>query len=483
MSNTNPRQVKLKRCSVWSPLLHLRATNVNDQAEIRANGIDISSTVLSIDIFESIFQNTITAKIRVVETHGYPEYFPLTGTEFIDIEYMIRYRDADQTFRRLFRIRRIIDQTFPKNEERSYTIELVTPEYFNSLSSRMTKKFTNTTCLDAVTEIMKTHLFVPPEKLKTTIFEKTAGTIDVVIPNYTPLQAINFFSLLALTDTQNPESNFVFFETMDGFYFTSIRKLILDGKAQAKSSSAKNEIPKFVVNANKLTGSPQITDRDAFNSIIGLHQDEVFDVLKDVTTGMLRSKMLHLDFFARKWNEEDTRYTQTFDKTTHLDDYPVYPKNFDQSVNRNVKLFVVPTNTSIAKSEYVAKSGDAITPQRMYESIVLRNRQMKEIQHLRTLVEVPGQPGLRAGSVVNLVYPSSRAIQDASDNPSTGNLPQTPTPYHSGLHLVTHVRHSLAQVSRGVMEYRMHIEATRDSFGSPLIGFTEKPTDVDGKAH
>jgi hypothetical protein len=500
--NTNPRQVKLKRCSVWSPLLSARATNAIDRGIVDREGIDISANVLSIDIYESIFQNTISARLEIRETHGYVEYFPLTGTEFIDLQYSVIYESKERTYRRLFRVQRIIDQSFPKNEERSYTIELVTPEFFNSVSSRITKKFKDITCVDAVKEIMKEHLKVPDSKLNEAVYETTVGTIDVVIPNYTPLQAINFLSLLSLTATQNPESNFVFFETMDGFYFTSIRKLIADGKKAAKDYDAAGgtnwrntltlnydpnkppkAIPKFVVSANKMTGSPKISDREAYNSIIGLHQDEVFDSLKDAVSGMLRSKMLHLDFFGRKWNEEDSRYTQTFKKTTHLDDYPVYPENFDQSVSRNVKLFIVPTNTTVAKSQYVAKAGEQITQQRMYESIVLRNRQMKEIQHMRTLIEVPGQPDLRAGSVVQVVYPSSRAIQGASDNPSMGNIPQSPTPFHSGLHLVTHVRHTLTQVSRGVMDYRMHIEATRDSFGAPMAKYEEKTTDVDGKAN
>lgn len=478
VSSTSPRQVKLTKCRIFSPTLHLQAP-AGEQQRVKEEGVDIIPYVKSLDIFESIFQNTISGRIDIQETHGLPEYLPLTGTEYVDVEFMIDYLGEERVFRRVFYLRRIINQSFPRNERRVYSIELVTPEYLNSIATRISKRYRDQTCMDAVKDVMRNYLKVPDNQLKSTRFEETSGTIDAVIPNYTPLQAVNYLSLLALTKSSFPESNFVFYETLQGFFFTSIRKLILDGKTLDTNANA---IPVFTVNANELTSGTGIDERDAFNSIIHLHQDQLFDIVNDINSGMLRSKMLHLDFFARKWNEEDTRYTQTFDRTTHLGAYPVYPRNFDQRVSRNVKLFIVPTNISTANSSYISQTGDTVTPQRMYEALVLRNRQLNEIQHLRTVLEVPGQPQIRAGAVVRINYPSSRAIDDVHDNPHSGNIPQVPSRYHSGLHLVTYVRHHLSQRSLGVMEYTMHIEAARDSLSAPLIDYKANPSDVDGKA-
>ena len=190
--------------------------------------------------------------------------------------------------------------------------------------------------------------------------------------------------------------------------------------------------------------------------------------------------MLHLDFFARKFSEVDSRYTETFKtfKDDHLEEYPLYPDNFDQSVDRNTKLFTVLSNTSSSKSAYRLENEGPTSPNRIYEAVVLRNRQLREIQHLRTLLEVPGRPNLRAGTVIILNYPSTRLLVDAHPNLSAAAI-QPPTPFHSGRDLVTAVRHNLVQISTGVMEYRMHIEATRDSLSSPLIPYPEDTTDVD----
>ena len=308
----SPRQVKFRRCSVFSPTLHLRAA-ADQQANVKQNGIDISSNVMSLDIYESIFQNTLTATLRIRETHGFAEYFPLVGTESILIEFVVDLHGDEVPFRRMFRIHRLGDQTFPKNEERVYTIELVTSEFIRSVSSRVLRRFQHVTCLDAVQSILTNELGADQTRLRPEFLEDTSGTIDIVIPNYTPLQAINFFATLALTKDTPNESNFFFFETLEGFHFESVRQLI-----QHSAGTALDNLITYEVNANKLTGGIRIADEEAYNSIIGLHQEQTFDLLADIASGMMRSRMLTLDVMARKWDEIDTRYTESFKQTTHL---------------------------------------------------------------------------------------------------------------------------------------------------------------------
>jgi len=464
-SETAPRQVKLKQCSILSPLLDQRATNAEDAKKLREFGIDIRGAVLSINIYESIYDNTISASIVLEESDAYPELFPLVGQESVFLAFTVDYLGEVREFARTFRIRRLGDQTFAKNEKRNYTLDLVTPEFFTSLSSRMMKSYKQQTCSEAVRDIMTNRLQIDATRIMR--IENTDLKISAVIPNYTPLQAINFFATLGLTKGKQ-ESNFLFYETLEGFFFVSVASLI---------DPTVGFVAEYNVNANKMTGQDKISEIEAYNSIIGLHQEQSFDVLMDITTGMMRSKMLHLDFFARTWKEEDSRYSESFKKTTHLDKYPLYPDNFDQSVNRNVKLFIVPSNISSAGSKYALSAGEQIDENRLYEAIVLRNRQLREIRHLTTLLSVPGRPNVRAGSVINLNYPATRALAGVSGNPNAAP-PAVPTPYYSGRHLVTSVRHVLTQTTLGAMEYTMHLEAARDSFGAPLAAYADDPQDA-----
>lgn len=465
--STQPRQVRLLKCAIASPGLDQRAGSAEDAATLRTYGFDIMAYVQKIDIYENIFDNTISGSITLLENIGLIEYLPIIGVESVVVAFSVENENGDpKTFTRAFRVSKVSDIAYPRHDYRLYTLNLVTNEYVLSLSSRICRAFTNTTTRDAVRDVLTHDLSIDPKRIITD--ERTHDKVSVVVPNYTPLQAINYFVVLSQTD-EKKESNFLFFETLDGFHFTSVSRLIQNGLTQS-------DVRTFEVNPGQVTAS-FVTDEIARNAIKRIHQDQTFDLLSDITGGTLRSKMVYFDFLARKVeNSEDSRYTDTFKKTTHLDKYPVYPENYDLSVSKDVRLFTVPSNAFSAQSKYSKSKGENPVEQRLRESIVLRNRQLREIRHVQTLVDLPGQPDLRAGSVVNVLYPSSRALEGQNVNINTPVYTQG-TPYFSGKHLVTSVHHILASKGGDQMEYRMNIRVCKDSFGAPLIGTSNE----DGK--
>ena len=456
MSGFDPRQVSLTHCVLLSPL--------------RPDAVDLAPYVQRLEIFENIFLNTVSGNITLMENIGLPEYFPIIGVETISILFTVQdENDAEQKFSKNFRVIKIHDITYPRNDLRLYTLELATHEFVTSVSSRISRVFSNTTCQQAIQTVLTQDLKVTANNI--IMIEPTFGKVNVTVPNYTPLQTIDYFTLLSQTVSTPHESNFLFFETLDGFYFTSISKLIQDGKAQIAAGS---HVP-FKLNASALS-QPNVSDEAVRSGLIRLHQDQTFDLLMDIAGGMLRSKMVHFDFVARKVVEQfDSRYTDSFQKTKHLANHPVYPQNYDQTVGRNARIFSFPSNVWTANSSYVKNAKTETDEQRMFEAIVLRNRQLREIQHLQTLIDIPGRPDLRAGTVIDLWYPSSPELEETTA-PNTESVAANPTPFHSGLHLVTAVRHILTIQTGGEgMEYRMHVRVCRDSFGHALPGFANDP--------
>lgn len=447
---TAPRQVRLLSCSIHTLGIE--------------QGLSLMPYVQKIDIFESIFTNTLSGTLLLLENVGLVELVPIVGAEIVRLSFSVDDGEGtEQTFEHSFRVTKVHDMSYPRHDFRLYTIELATHEFVQSISSRICRTYRNISCGDAVQDILKLDL---DAKLLT--YEPTFETVTVTIPNYTPLAAINYFTMLAQTNSTPHESNFLFFETLKGFHFTSIKRLIDEGKTA-------NTIPQFMVNPAAATGGTS-EDADVRNAMFRIHQNQTFDLLVDIAGGMLRSKMVHFDFFARKLeNEADSRYTESFKKTTHLDKHPVYPENYDQTVSKNTRIFTVPSNLWTANSSYI-KSIEQDTPQQlMSEAIVMRNRQLKEVVHLQTLVDMPGHPNLRAGSLATLLYPSTRPLQDQDASMSTP-IYEHPTPYHSGLHLITSVHHILTMRKSGQMEYRMNLKACRDSLGSPLVKAREDTT-------
>lgn len=463
---TLPRQVRVNSCYLYSPGMELRVPLAQQQA-VRERGINIFPYIQKIDLYESIFDNTLSGAITLMENEGLVEFIPIVGVERVFLSFSVYapyLKNGAQTFGREFQVTKVSGLSYPKHDYRLYTLNLATPEFVNSLSARISRPFNAMTCAEGVLEVLSRDLNVSVDRIVN--IEQTDGALNTVIPNYTPLQAINYFALLAQTVDRPRESNYLFFETLEGFHFTSISSLIKQGHA-APTLKTLN------VNPGMVSVRPKVTIDQMQNTIDRLHQEQTFDLLMDIGSGMLRSEVVHFDFLARQYKSTDSRYTKTFKDTTHLDKYPVYPENYDQALTPSVRTFTVPSNFWVAQSDYAKQKGEEIPEQRMREAIVLRNRQLREIKHIETLLTLPGQPGLRAGSVVIVNYPSTRLLQgsDAQDNAAERELP---TPYHSGKHLVTEVHHELSQQAPGAFEYTMTIKVNRDSLGAPLIGMREQ---------
>lgn len=475
-SKTSPRQVRMQYCSIFSPGMELRAETTKDAEALKSQGLSLLGYLQDITLYESIFDNTISGHITLLENVGLVELLPVVGVEVVHIGFsVLDDHGEEQKFARGFRVARVRDVSYPRHGFRMYTLDLVTNEFVVSLSSRISRPFEGKSCADAVRTIMTQDLGINTDKTFVAI-EPTFGVMNAVIPNYTPLQAINYFTMLAQTVKAPHESNFLFFETLDGFFFQSVSSMITLGKVGTDLRDAKivgpsrpHEVKTFRFDPGAITGGP-VEDKIVRNALLRMHQEQTFNLLEDITGGLFRSKMVHFDFLARKLAvEEDSRYTETFKKTTHLDKHPFYPNNFDLAVSKNTRIFTFPSNAWASKSQYL-KSIEPQPDQNMWQAIVLRNRQLREIQHLQTLIDTPGHPELRAGKVIDVQYLPTHALQGSGDKSASSSGRGDPTPYYSGHHLITSLKHSLKLRGGMHFEYRMHMRVCRDSLSAPLIG-------------
>jgi hypothetical protein len=458
------RQVQLTACTILS-------NNIADQFP---NGLDIIKSVQRIDVYESIFQNTISGSIAVTENVGWVEGVPFVGIEFVYLSFSIISEGETKSYNRLFRVTKVHEQTYLRYDLRTYTIEFVTSEFFASASKRISRRF-QMSCGEAVQSIVENDLrdktissnayapFVSPSPLP------TWGQVDIVIPNYTPLRAINYFATLSLEAEDRNSGGYLFFETLDGLHFTSIRRLIASGKTKT--------VPTIQVHtALKNTSGDNVdTERDA---IFRIHQEQTFDLLGGVASGLYRSRALHFDLLSNKFvsGPDDTSYTESFKQSAHLNKYPLFPEYFDENeFSPNIRQFVVPTNIwSTANLKSVVGKTAYQNEQLMHESVTARNRQLKELRQLETLLELPGQPNIHAGSVINVVYPPTRPMAGNDTSTQSSGPPIDGSP-HSGYHLVASVHHIIVVKSSGDYDYRMSLRVVNDSLNRPLRVKSAKP--------
>ena len=146
-------------------------------------------------------------------------------------------------------------------------------------------------------------------------------------------------------------------------------------------------------------------------------------------SGLYRSRALHFDLLSNKFvsGPDDTSYTESFKQSAHLNKYPLFPEYFDENeFSPNIRQFVVPTNIwSTANLKSVVGKTAYQNEQLMHESVTARNRQLKELRQLETLLELPGQPNIHAGSVINVVYPDRKSTRLNSSHMSESRMPSS----------------------------------------------------------
>ena len=458
------RQVQVTSC-------HILTQNVASEPTNPHGTVDVLSAVQRIDLYESVFQNTISGNVVLTESIGLVELLPMVGIEYLYLQFVVTGTTGkNKTYARLFRITKVHDQAFPRHDLRTYVVEFATPEFVNSVSKRISRRFKNMTCADAVQEIVEKDLhhkdvskqmfsqFVSPSPLP------TWGNIDVTIPNYTPLRAINYFAMLSLEDKDQYSGGYIFFETLDGLHFTSITSMY---------AAMKDTKPHTIqVNHGNFSAHSELAnDR---NAIFRIHQEQTFDLLAGITSGFYAARVFSFDLLAQLFrgrgsavgaiDQTDSLYTDTFEKTNLRNPdpnalHPLFPKYFEKEFSPNVRQFMVPTNIwSTAEASTPAGKDSLEDEQLMHKSVAIRNRQLREIQQIETLVELPGQPGIHAGSLVNLEYPMTQPL-------SRINATRTP---HSGVHLVTSVHHTLVIKTDAEFDYQMSLRVAKRTLNRPF---------------
>ena len=206
----------------------------NDKQRI----VDIKSGVVAIDYYEDIFSPTVTAKIYVINAGNTiaPEDgtakqsiyngLPLRGGERVALKIAAnsttnRPLDFSSANNTLY-VSGISD-VVTEGQRETFTLNLVSREALTNETARVGKKFkVDSTINTSVSEILSKYL-------KTT----KIGTIDATKNGYGFIGNLRkpFTVLISLASKAvSPETNmagFLFYQTVDGFQFRSIDKLIM----------------------------------------------------------------------------------------------------------------------------------------------------------------------------------------------------------------------------------------------------------------
>ena len=318
---------RLKELSIHSPS--------NDQAQL----LDTPSAFVELNIYEDLFSNVLKGTYTFLDTQGLAESIPIIGDETLIISFLTPGGEgtqtdvassnlssqtaSEETVKQRFKVYDCVEIGL-EEKGKIYQLYFVSEEYMFSSKTKVSKGY-KTTYSNIVKDVLKkVNNNMRADLAKKYFIEETATPQNVIIPNWEPLQAINFCASRSLsadiedqeqtdaTPNQSPRplgSLFVFYEKLGtGFFYESIESMIIKQKNL-------NQIPLFQY-APKLAGDRSTNVGFGYSAVDKYEIKSSFKTLESLNHGLFGSKLIAYDPIRMKYDEIKFDYYRQKNNTT-----------------------------------------------------------------------------------------------------------------------------------------------------------------------
>ena len=454
----------------------------------KSRNLDISDLVIELNVYESIYKQSLTGSIVVLDSIDLMQEIPLTGNERISFRMQSARGTIDasaDTGHPMYIYKMTDKQRVGEGIDR-YTLHFCSREMLRSIRTRVSHADEG-----PIDEIVS-RIFTDKQGLdsrKRLHFEPTRNSDKYTFPNLRPLDAIAMLSNKALSE-HGKSAGYYFYETTQGYYFRSYENMVGIHSRMARPAAEKYDHKvrnSTVGNRSNGEGGPRDGGNpggnpnaknifDDFRSVDSYSFINTYDSAAHQATGTYASHMIMHDFYTKTYQEVDFNYHDNYNEELHTDSFrqnkpynerfPIStaPIDYDQlSVSDYPKsrISLLPTSRFL-HNEDTGIFG--VQPQSEGLLEAKRVSQQNSIANgIKLEMIVPGQCQLVAGDVIDfdLRTLSKQKLLPGSDTKDVN---------HAGRYLITTLRHTFKPVIR---QYQCHMKCVKDSL------FNELPNDDD----
>ena len=407
---------------------------------------DILPVVQDIVIFESIFTQSITGIITILDTTDLVNNGPIIGEEKLQIKLLTpQVNEKPDT---------IIDYTktpldiykiggLRGDGEKASVLSLhfASQEVYKNAISKISRSYKGS-CSDIVDKIFRDKEYLDSDKEIT--IEETNGLRKIVFPSMKPFKAIDMLCRQSNSKNFKDSPSYLFYETTKGYNFRSI-----DGLCSQE--------PKMTYEENV----PDRVEGGVKNIDVNLRTINEFAVIgprntnDNIYEGMLSSNIKIHDIYNKKINYFTYNYFDEFDKDIHLEDKPYISESKDKLSNKgladysNAMNFV--TITSNGKS-FDEPDNYPYAPDDLEKIVMRRNSRLRQFQNSITLnMMIPGNTFIKAGDVLEIKIGASSTVTDRTNDPN-----------YTGKYLITKIRHNFNN-SKTDVRHTINMTVVKDS--------------------
>jgi len=436
---------------------------------ITGNVLDLQNQVQYIDIYESIFSNSLSGSITILDVDNIAANGPIIGQEFMSLKLTTPNLDNQQIdfTDTTFCIYKIISRTSASISAQIMTLSFTTPEALRDKRTRVSKSYTDDIS-NIVSNILKDQRYINTNK--NIFIEPTQGVRKVVSPNIHPNKLITTLATEAISKEYG-SPHFMFFENTKGIHFKSVENM-LRGVTHSKY---------LVEDLGPLEGrSKRVPILTEMFRVLEFQINSNNDMLVNIQGGMLGSKTIEYNIYNKTYSSKEYKHFDNFNDFPRLEgeqSNPVFGTGAIDALGNTVgdfsdsriHLHPVSTDGQYDIQHTNENSAYRYTPNKINDSILKRQAKFMELSTgVSVSLKITGNTTLAAGEMINILVPTvGREHKNKND------------PQFTGIYLITKLRHNFDQTTK---KHEIYLTAAKDSFATsyPAPSNTQEPLGKEG---
>ena len=471
------------------PYLHL-INHMGEGVDPSSHGENIVHIMIEFNIYESVFDSSVTGSIVVVDTNNLISKLPIQGTERLSFILTTKLEnetedtiiDCRESQGKEMHIYAVTDKKQLNDQTLTYTIHFASREFVRNLRTRVSESFSGRMD-EMVNKIFTDENYL--DSHKTLNFQQTRNQDKIVIPNLNPFSAIRMICKRSLPEMQGTKGvGYLFYETTKGFHFRSWESLCV-----SKSGHERESVQSFryvqgghdpvttKMDRDYMSAGQQRTDRitETYKNARDYRFTTNFhDVAANTAVGTYGHRVITHDIYNKSYRVDDYHYHNRWHETNHLEESPAItnsPVDYDTLEGTPYQKGVsdypearisVQSTAPFLHNEDTGNFGTPVEDDGILEGS--RTAQMNKIMRGTQLeLTVNGQARLEAGDVIDF---DLQSVENRKD--SQGEL----DPQYSGRYIITSIRHRVAN-EKFLQILTCVKDSSKSGFGYANKSFTE----------
>ena len=415
--------------------------------------IEIETLVMDLNIYESIYNKTLSGNMLIVDGNNVIGKLPLTGNERLEFKFFTpslgKGYDFSMKSGNPMYVYKIQNRSPIGPKTQTYLLHFCSKEMIQNelvvVKNAMTDTFSN----------MAAKITKEPNTLasaKNFYFEPSYGLYKHVFGRLRPFDAIDQISLLSQSE-KYAGAGYYFYETSLGFNYRSLESMLaVDG------NTARPVVARFRPKPSNVKDGGGSTDiKNEMQIVNNFKILDQFDTLKNLRNGVYASKLITHDQLNKTYEETDFDYNKEYQYLHHTESGKDGVKTDNKGIlplhlREGDYLSDYPESTMYLWPDTQSIHGDISSPP-IKDILLKRLSQRLAFMSNRLELTLNGFTGVTAGDLITFEMPSYTPAGES-----------TIDPYMSGRYLVTSVRH---QLNRKLKKHIMILECMKDSVRRP----------------